>query len=296
MGGQWVGPTQDAVLELIKELGLETFPSYDDGEALTVFDGKSSGTPTRPSASRWRARWRSAGCGSEIEIPRCHRSPRARLGDRRGARARPADPGRLAGRQHRRHASPCASCACSSRRSSPPRPRDVAAALPVLRQVRHGLETLVATTGGAQESRVVGGTHQISERMAEELGDRVRLNAVVPDDPPRRRRRPGRVRGRLGDGRARHRRAAADAGRPVPLRPRAARRCATGSPSRCRQGPSSSSRSATRRRSGARTGSAASCSASTTSSTSCSTTPRTTPPAACWSASSRARTPAPPSR
>ena len=39
MGGQWVGPTQDAVLELIKELGLETFPSYDDGEALTVFDG-----------------------------------------------------------------------------------------------------------------------------------------------------------------------------------------------------------------------------------------------------------------
>ena len=41
------------------------------------------------------------------------------------------------------------------------------------------LETLVATTGGAQESRVVGGTHQISERMAEELGDRVRLNAVV---------------------------------------------------------------------------------------------------------------------
>jgi len=39
MGGQWVGPTQDAVLDLIKELGLETFPSYDEGEALTVFDG-----------------------------------------------------------------------------------------------------------------------------------------------------------------------------------------------------------------------------------------------------------------
>ena len=47
--------------------------------------------------------------------------------------------------------------------------------------VRSGtsLETLVATTGGAQESRVVGGTHQISERMAEDLGDRVMLNAVV---------------------------------------------------------------------------------------------------------------------
>src|SRR3954447_25572972 len=39
MGGQWVGPTQDVVLELIKELDLETFPSYDDGESLTVVDG-----------------------------------------------------------------------------------------------------------------------------------------------------------------------------------------------------------------------------------------------------------------
>ena len=37
----------------------------------------------------------------------------------------------------------------------------------------------VSLTGGAQESRVIGGTHQISERMAAQLGDRVRLGAVV---------------------------------------------------------------------------------------------------------------------
>lgn len=41
------------------------------------------------------------------------------------------------------------------------------------------LESLMTTTGGAQESRVVGGTHLISERMAEALGESVRLNAVV---------------------------------------------------------------------------------------------------------------------
>lgn len=35
------------------------------------------------------------------------------------------------------------------------------------------------TTGGAQERRVVGGTHLISERMAAALGDAVRLNSVV---------------------------------------------------------------------------------------------------------------------
>jgi len=39
LGGQWVGPTQDAVLELIDELGLKTFPQHVKGESLTVFDG-----------------------------------------------------------------------------------------------------------------------------------------------------------------------------------------------------------------------------------------------------------------
>lgn len=39
MGGQWVGPTQDVVLGLIEELGLEAFRSYDQGEDLVVFDG-----------------------------------------------------------------------------------------------------------------------------------------------------------------------------------------------------------------------------------------------------------------
>ncbi len=50
-----------------------------------------------------------------------------------------------------------------------------------LRFVRggNGLTRLVSTTGGAQEARIAGGSHQISERMAEQLGDRVRLNTVV---------------------------------------------------------------------------------------------------------------------
>jgi monoamine oxidase len=43
----------------------------------------------------------------------------------------------------------------------------------------NGLTRLATTTGGAQESRVVGGTHQISQRMADQLSDSVVLNAVV---------------------------------------------------------------------------------------------------------------------
>jgi monoamine oxidase len=40
-------------------------------------------------------------------------------------------------------------------------------------------EALVDTEGGAQDSRVIGGTQLISIRMAEELGERVRLSSPV---------------------------------------------------------------------------------------------------------------------
>src|SRR3712207_5679967 len=50
LGAQWVGPTQDRVLKLISELGLETFATYTAGE--NVFErggrlGKYSGTIPR---------------------------------------------------------------------------------------------------------------------------------------------------------------------------------------------------------------------------------------------------------
>jgi monoamine oxidase len=39
-GGTFVGPTQDRVLALAKELGVGTFPTYDTGENLYVADGQ----------------------------------------------------------------------------------------------------------------------------------------------------------------------------------------------------------------------------------------------------------------
>lgn len=39
MGGQWVGPTQQRVVRLIRELGLRTFKTYNDGASLALIDG-----------------------------------------------------------------------------------------------------------------------------------------------------------------------------------------------------------------------------------------------------------------
>src|ERR1700691_346693 len=40
VGGQWVGPTQDTVLALAKDLGVATFPTYDTGHRVLHFGGK----------------------------------------------------------------------------------------------------------------------------------------------------------------------------------------------------------------------------------------------------------------
>jgi monoamine oxidase len=39
MGGQWVGPTQQRVVGLIRELGLQTFKTHQSGASLALIDG-----------------------------------------------------------------------------------------------------------------------------------------------------------------------------------------------------------------------------------------------------------------
>ena len=41
VGGQWVGPTQDQVLGLISELGLELFDTYDHGDYMVSIGGRA---------------------------------------------------------------------------------------------------------------------------------------------------------------------------------------------------------------------------------------------------------------
>lgn len=179
MGGQWVGPTQDEVLALIKELGLETFPSYDQGEAITFVDGKASryadetfGLPEESAIEVGRL-WR------EIEVLAASIATKvpwetegAEELDRQTVESWLAtNTTDTIALQFFRRLVPAVFSAESPELSL----------LHFLFYVKSGtsLEVLVSTTGGAQESRVVGGTHLISERMAEDFRERVRFGAVV---------------------------------------------------------------------------------------------------------------------
>ena len=42
LGGQWIGPTQNRMYELVGELGLETFPTWNEGELVVHLGGKAS--------------------------------------------------------------------------------------------------------------------------------------------------------------------------------------------------------------------------------------------------------------
>lgn len=179
MGGQWVGPTQDVVLELIEELGLKTFPSYDEGEALTVFDGnvvrnadETFGLPPE-SATEVGRLWEDLEIlASTVVIEAPWETDGAEDLDRQTLDAwLAANTEDSIALRFFRLVVPVLFSAESPELSL----------LHFLFYVKSGtsLEALMTITGGAQESRVVGGTHQISERMSAGLGDSVRLNAVV---------------------------------------------------------------------------------------------------------------------
>ena len=177
MGGQWVGPTQDAVLELIDELGLETFLTYDEGEALTVLDGQvvrsadgSFGLPADSALEVGRVWDEIETLASTVSTASPWDSPDADALDAQTLDAwLAANTSDAVALRFFRMLVAALFCAEAI--------DDVPAALPVLREVRQQPHPVGSTGDGAQEARVVGGTHQISERMAEQLGEQVRLNA-----------------------------------------------------------------------------------------------------------------------
>lgn len=178
-GGQWVGADQDVVLALIAELGLETFASYDQGEAIMAYDGQchrysddSYGLTATSATEVARLRAKIAALADSIDTRAPWSGNLARDLDRQTLDqwliSQTSDT--LAVRFFRQVVPALFSAETPE-----------LSLLHFLFYVKSGtsLDVLVSTTGGAQERRVVGGTHQISERIAAELGDRVQLNTVV---------------------------------------------------------------------------------------------------------------------
>jgi monoamine oxidase len=166
-GGQWIGPTQDRMLELAQELGCETFQTYVDGENFWNVDGRTDisralvlgafgeldeMSQTLPQDAPWDA-------------------PRAREWDAQTLHtwllARIEDPAAMA-------LAKLVIAAVFTAEA------DELSLLHVLVYIRSagGLGYLLDVVGGAQELRFVDGAQEVSNRLAGDLRTaRLRLNA-----------------------------------------------------------------------------------------------------------------------
>lgn len=179
LGGQWVGPTQDEVLKLIDQLGLETFTVYDEGQSLLAHNGKLSrgdddtfGLP--PSAAQELSRLIElidTTCAS-FDLERPWESPEAQRLDKMTTSAW------LDENCHDDLAREFLEVMLVTLLAAE---AEEYSALHFLFYMASGggLHRLMITIGGAQEARVLGGTHQISERLADRLGEAVQLNQEV---------------------------------------------------------------------------------------------------------------------
>jgi monoamine oxidase len=179
VGGQWVGPTQHRVLALIRELGLQTYPTHIDGRHIAELGGaRSEYTGSIPRLD-------------PVTLADIVRA-RSRL-DRMAAAIPPGDPWRAAdserldgqtfqtwlrrtartrnGRAYFRSVTEAVFAAG---------PEDLSALWAGFYiGAAGGLDALIDTAGGAQQDRVVGGAQAIATEMAAELGERVMLGRPV---------------------------------------------------------------------------------------------------------------------
>src|SRR5215212_2756364 len=179
VGGQWVGPTQDRVLALAEELGVGLLPTYIEGDHFLAADGevKRHGgddfpLPEDALADVSEIQERLQEMAHEVPLEKPWRATETSVWDTQTLDTwLVANSNTEIGLGYWRSMVPALFSAEASEMSL----------LHFLFYCRSGgaLDRLIATSGGAQESRLVGGSQQLALRLADRLGDAVRISSPV---------------------------------------------------------------------------------------------------------------------
>jgi monoamine oxidase len=180
VGGQWVGPTQDHVLALAEELGVGLFPTNVEGEHFLAVDGNVEryggddfALPSDALADVAETQERLKEMATRVPLDEPWRAAEAATWDAQTVDAwLVANLKTEAGLGYWRTLVPALFSAETAEMSL----------LHFLFYCRSGgtIERLAATSGGAQESRLEGGSQQLALRLADRLGgDVVLLGAPV---------------------------------------------------------------------------------------------------------------------
>jgi len=179
VGGQWVGPGQDRLYALAREVGVETYPTHSEGENLIEFRGalkRYKGTIPRINAAVLadvgQAQAKLDRLAKRVDVEAPWRTPEAERLDSQTfwswMRRNVYTPG---GRMLIELSIEAVWAA---------EPADVSL-LHVLFYIASAgnFDLLVDTGGGAQQDRFVGGSQLVAMKAAEDLGDRLVLDAPV---------------------------------------------------------------------------------------------------------------------
>ncbi len=178
-GGQWIGPTQTRVAKLAEELGVSTYKTFTTGRKLLELGAlRSSYSGTIPSLPILSLVGLHRTL-SKIERLRKHVPATA---PESAVRAAEWDGETVESwkRKHVRCAAAAHSLDVAIRVVLGVEPSEIS----VLRFLAYvsqagGIMPLLETENGAQETRLAGGTQQLSIGLAAKLGDRVTLGAPV---------------------------------------------------------------------------------------------------------------------
>jgi monoamine oxidase len=178
-GGTWIGPTQDRIAALVREVGLTTFPTYNSGLNLLLLEGKVTryrgsipriGVRALVDIGLLQSRFEKLARTVDVESP--WKTPNAEELDRQSVRSWFEGHVRTQG----------------ARALFTLFNEAVFGADPSEISLLHGLfytasagsvNLLVDTEGGAQQDRIVGGSQEVCIRLAAQLGDAVRLESPV---------------------------------------------------------------------------------------------------------------------
>jgi monoamine oxidase len=178
-GGQWIGPTQDHLAALATELGVATFPTHTTGEGVELRDGKREAYVGLIPTSDPRGAADAVAAMLDLDLTAFD----VPTEDPWAAPDAPALDSQTLATYLDTHLS-----AASARSVLEVAVKAIfgtgSSELSLLFALFYlhsggGLTNLARTTGGAQERRFAGGSQQLAEGMAAELGVRVVLGAPV---------------------------------------------------------------------------------------------------------------------
>jgi monoamine oxidase len=180
VGGQWVGPTQDRINALVDELGLERYPTYDQGDAVVELPGgkvkRYSGDtpPLSPLAlaDLFQAQRALDKLVETVELAAPWQTPDAEKLDAVSFASW------LDRRVRTDQARMFHDIVSQAVFATEPETMSLLHWLTYI-QSGFGLERVLGVHGGAQQDRIVGGSWRICERLAEDLGEAMVLSAPV---------------------------------------------------------------------------------------------------------------------